>query len=96
MATKDKVLKLLVDKKSDGKSVEDSSVSGEKLAAECGVSRAAIWKAVNALRNDGFRITGTPNGGYYLCDDDVFTQELFVQTMAHYRLRCACTTAYGK
>ena len=56
-----------------------ASVSGEKLAAECGVSRAAIWKAVNALRSEGIAIEGTTNGGYILCDDDIFTTESFNQ-----------------
>ena len=57
------------------------AVSGEKLAAECGVSRAAIWKAVNALRNEGYSIEGTPNGGYILTDRDIFTPDLFHHTL---------------
>lgn len=73
MNTKDKVLALLVN---------DKTVSGEKLASLCGVSRAAIWKAVNALRSEGILIEGTTNGGYRLCDDDVFTQDFFEQTLS--------------
>ena len=73
MNTKDKVLALLVN---------DKTVSGEKLASLCGVSRAAIWKAVNALRSEGIQIEGTTNGGYRLCDDDVFTQDFFEQTLS--------------
>ncbi|MCR4954036.1 MAG: biotin--[acetyl-CoA-carboxylase] ligase [Treponema sp.] len=61
-----------------------ASVSGEKLAAECGVSRAAIWKAVNALRSEGIAIEGTTNGGYILCDDDIFTTESFTQILQKY------------
>ncbi|MBP3743606.1 MAG: biotin--[acetyl-CoA-carboxylase] ligase [Treponema sp.] len=53
------------------------AVSGEKLAAECGVSRAAVWKAVNALREQGYQIEGTPNGGYVLSDSDVLSSDLF-------------------
>ncbi len=70
MTTKEKVLNMLIDSTT-------SSLSGEKLAAECGVSRAAIWKAVNALRAEGYQIEGTPNGGYQLSDEDIFTPELF-------------------
>lgn len=73
MNTKDKVLALLVN---------DKTVSGEKLASLCGVSRAAIWKAVNVLRSEGIQIEGTTNGGYRLCDDDVFTQDFFEQTLS--------------
>lgn len=78
MATKDKVLNLLIKNMNSG---ETNSVSGEKLAAECGVSRAAIWKAVNALRSEGIAIEGTTNGGYILCDNDIFTTEVFRQTL---------------
>ena len=70
MTTKEKVLKVLAEAKGQ-------AVSGEALAAECGVSRAAIWKAVNTLREAGNQIEGTTNGGYVLSDDDVFTAELF-------------------
>ncbi len=60
------------------------AVSGEKLAAECGVSRAAIWKAVKALRDEGYQIEGTPNGGYLLADSDIFTAELFSRALAEH------------
>ena len=66
MTTKEKVLKILAEAK--GK-----AVSGETLAAECAVSRAAVWKAVNALREAGCQIEGTTNGGYALGDEDVFS-----------------------
>ena len=78
MATKDKVLNLLIENLNSG---EENSVSGEKLAAECGVSRAAIWKAVNALRSEGIAIEGTTNGGYILCDNDIFTTQVFSQNL---------------
>ena len=75
MTTKEKVLQLLVEAKGQ-------AVSGEMIAAECGVSRAAIWKAVKALRDAGNSIEGTTNGGYILSDDDVFTSELFNKTFS--------------
>lgn len=40
--------------------------SGEKMSRELGVSRAAVWKAIEALRQDGYEITSTPNRGYRL------------------------------
>ena len=68
MKTKDKICSILM--KNPGE-----SVSGEKLAVECGVSRAAVWKAVNALRLDGFEIEGTTNGGYRLLGNADFISE---------------------
>ncbi len=55
------------------------AVSGEVLAEKCGISRAAVWKAVKAIREAGSSIDGTTNGGYVLNDDDIFSQELFAQ-----------------
>ena len=75
MTTKEKVLKLLVEAKSQ-------AVSGEVLAAECGVSRAAVWKAVTSLREVGNSIEGTTNGGYVLADDDIFTPGLFNESFS--------------
>ena len=71
MTTKQKVFELLSQNKGQ-------VLSGEKLAVECGVSRAAIWKAVKAIREDGFMIEATNNSGYCLCDAqtaDVFSKE---------------------
>ena len=45
--------------------------SGEKLAAELGVTRASVWKAVNALKRDGFDIAASTNKGYRLRPSDV-------------------------
>lgn len=55
------------------------AVSGERLAAICDVSRAAVWKAITSLRNEGCNITGTTNGGYLLQTEDFFSEELFTQ-----------------
>ena len=82
MTTKEKVLNLLTNAAgSQNQNQNEKAISGEKLAAECGVSRAAIWKAVNALRAQGFSIEGTTNGGYILNDDDIFTVDSLRQTL---------------
>jgi len=78
MATKDKVLEILSQNQS-----ENTAVSGEKLAEICGVSRAAIWKAVTNLRNQGYPIEGTTNGGYILqANADVFSQDNFTEELS--------------
>ncbi len=69
MTTREKVLQIL------SQNIENS-VSGEVLAEACGISRAGIWKAVKSLREDGFLISGTTNGGYVLsASSDVITEE---------------------
>ena len=71
MTTKEKILKELTEN-------PGVSISGEKLASICNVSRAAIWKAVTALRNEGCNIEGTTNGGYILENRvDIFSEEMF-------------------
>lgn len=40
--------------------------SGEEIAAALSVSRAAVWKAVQSLRSEGYEIDAVPNKGYSL------------------------------
>lgn len=44
----------------------DEYISGEEISRQLGVSRAAVWKAVRALRAEGCRIDSVPNRGYCL------------------------------
>ncbi|MES3517537.1 MAG: biotin--[acetyl-CoA-carboxylase] ligase [Natronomonas sp.] len=44
--------------------IADGSASGPEIAAELDISRAAVWKHVEALRREGFEIDG--DGGYSL------------------------------
>ncbi|MEJ2672311.1 MAG: biotin--[acetyl-CoA-carboxylase] ligase [Deltaproteobacteria bacterium] len=41
-------------------------ISGERLAAQLGLSRAAVWKRVNRLKARGYVIEGSPRRGYRL------------------------------
>ena len=43
------------------------ALSGASLSAGLGVSRAQVWKHVEALRAAGYRIAGEPGGGYRFC-----------------------------
>lgn len=40
------------------------AVSGESLSEQLGVSRAQVWKHVEALRKRGYAVEGEPGGGY--------------------------------
>lgn len=52
--------------------------SGEAMSRRMGVSRAAVWKAVEALRKAGYEIVSSPNRGYRLsaAPDDLRAGEL--------------------
>lgn len=56
----------------------DGASSGEELSAGLGVSRAQVWKHVEALRALGYAIDGEPGGGYRLraAPDRLYTEEL--------------------
>ena len=42
----------------------DSYVSGQQLCEQFGVSRTAVWKVINQLREMGYEIDSVPNKGY--------------------------------
>ncbi len=46
----------------------DDFVSGETISDKLGLSRAAVWKHVNALRSQGYRIDAIPARGYRLVE----------------------------
>lgn len=52
--------------------------SGETLSSEQGVSRAQVWKHVEALRARGYKIAASPGGGYRLVEtpDRLYPEEL--------------------
>ena len=41
-------------------------LSGEAMSRQLGISRAAVWKAIEALRQEGYTIQSAPNRGYRL------------------------------
>lgn len=57
--TRDNVLALL---KKNG----ENYCSGAAMSEALGLSRAAVWKAVEALRQEGYDISAVPNRGYRL------------------------------
>lgn len=58
MSTKDEVLALLMD--------SEEPLSGEEMARRLGVSRNAVWKAVQALREEGHEFEAVTHRGYRL------------------------------
>lgn len=71
MSTKDSVLKAL-------EKSRDSFISGEELSGRLGVSRTAVWKAINSLREEGYTIEAVTNKGYMLMREQwKITEESF-------------------
>jgi BirA family biotin operon repressor/biotin-[acetyl-CoA-carboxylase] ligase len=69
MSTRANVLKALEENKG-------ATISGEELASRLDISRAAIWKAIQELRREGYRIEAATNKGYCLSQEsDVLSAE---------------------
>ncbi|NLA96084.1 MAG: biotin--[acetyl-CoA-carboxylase] ligase [Clostridiaceae bacterium] len=45
---------------------KEGPVSGARMASRLGLTRAAVWKAVHMLREEGYEIEGVSNRGYTL------------------------------
>lgn len=68
MSVKDEVLKTLEINKGE-------CFSGEALANQLGVSRAAVWKAITVLRKEGYAIEAGTNKGYALMESSDLLSE---------------------
>lgn len=62
MTVKSRLLELLEQHKGE-------TLSGEAIAEELACTRAAVWKAVKSLREEGYHIEAGPNRGYVLSPD---------------------------
>lgn len=70
MSTKDDVLSLLARNTKE-------YISGEDIASQLGVSRAAVWKAIKSLQKAGHNIDAVTNRGYMLgADGDVLNGDI--------------------
>ena len=56
----------------------DDFVSGQELCGKLSVSRTAIWKAINSLKEAGYVIEAVRNRGYRLvsCPDVLLSDEI--------------------
>jgi BirA family biotin operon repressor/biotin-[acetyl-CoA-carboxylase] ligase len=58
------------------KGAKENWISGESLSRKIGVSRAAIWKHIRRLKNDGYRIASSTKKGYLLYESsDLLVKE---------------------
>lgn len=66
---KEKIIKLLKESGND-------FLSGQKISEELGVTRAAIWKYINAIKEDGYEIEAISRKGYRIISSpDILTFE---------------------
>lgn len=67
--TKEEILVIL-------KENRDEFISGEELSNKFGVSRAAVWKHIKSLKEDGYNIESISRRGYRIIENaDVLTYE---------------------
>ena len=61
-------------------------ISGEKLADDLNVSRAAVWKAIKSLKNEGYDINSIKNKGYSLSKEtDIISSNIIKNNMLKYK-----------
>ena len=64
---KEKVLQIL-------ENMQGEAISGEEIAKELSVSRNSVWKSVNSLKRDGYKIISQANRGYILSlENEIFS-----------------------
>lgn len=71
------------------KEFPDQWVSGESLSNRLGISRTAVWKQINNLRGDGYKIQSATRRGYRL---DQVADFLFAEEIA----ACLTTRILGR
>lgn len=59
---REKVLRAILDNR-------DSFISGEQLSKQLGITRAAIWKHINTLKEEGYNIESVNRKGYRIIED---------------------------
>ena len=57
----------------------DNYISGEELGEKLSVSRAAIWKGIQKLKEQGYVIEAVSNKGYYLLPEQDLYNEMEIK-----------------
>ena len=84
---KNEVLKILLS--------NNIHVSGQDISESLGVSRTAVWKAISALKKEGYNIESVNNKGYLLlAKSDILNQVEIEQNINSYKLSNAPQIIY--
>ncbi|HLQ95209.1 MAG TPA: biotin--[acetyl-CoA-carboxylase] ligase [Pseudogracilibacillus sp.] len=54
---------------------EDQYISGQQLSEELSISRSAVWKQMNRLKQDGYEVEAVENKGYRIIDSPAKVSE---------------------
>lgn len=61
----------------------DDFISGQEISENLGVSRQAVWKSINALKEKGYEIQSVTNRGYRLVSSPDYLNESSLKSLLH-------------
>lgn len=61
-------------------------ISGQEISSQLGVSRQAVWKAVNSLKDKGYQIDSATNRGYRLVASPDYLNESSLKNHLHNKI----------
>lgn len=64
----------------------DDFISGQEISEKLGVSRQAVWKAINALKEKGYEIQSVTNRGYRLVSSPNHLNESSLKSLLHNKI----------
>lgn len=64
----------------------DDFISGQEISEKLGVSRQAVWKAINALKEKGYEIQSVTNRGYRLVSSPNYLNESSLKSLLHNKI----------
>lgn len=64
----------------------DDFISGQEISEKLGVSRQAVWKAINALKQKGYEIQSVTNRGYRLVSSPNYLNESSLKSLLHNKI----------
>lgn len=64
----------------------DDFISGQEISEKLGVSRQAVWKSINALKEKGYEIQSVTNRGYRLVSSPNYLNESSLKSLFHNKI----------
>lgn len=64
----------------------DDFISGQEISEQLGVSRQAVWKSINALKEKGYEIQSVTNRGYRLVSSPDYLNESSLKSLLHNKI----------
>ena len=64
----------------------DDFISGQEISEKLGVSRQAVWKAINAIKEKGYEIQSVTNRGYRLVSSPNYLNESSLKSLLHNKI----------